>query len=164
MKLPAPPNGGGYKAMEVLHRYGVKADGKGILNEVNVTPENILDLLNSLYSNEEEINSEIIYIEGALISKSVNSYERNPRARMKCLAHYGVKCLACGFDFEKVYGKAGKGYIEVHHLLSLASLKREYTVNPIEDLIPLCANCHAIAHRKSPSFTLMEIKAMICKS
>lgn len=159
MKLPTPLNGGGYKAMEVLHSYSIKGDKKGLLSEFNVTSENIFGLLNELSS--DALSNSPIYIEGALTSKFVNAYERNPKARMKCLEHYGTQCAACNFDFEKTYGEAGKGYIEVHHVLPLTSLKKEYVVNPVQDLIPLCANCHAIVHRKNPIFTLTEIKDML---
>jgi len=31
LELEAPPRGGGFKAMEILHRYGITAEFKGIL-------------------------------------------------------------------------------------------------------------------------------------
>lgn len=163
MKIPAPLRGGGYQAMEVLHKYSVKGSLKGSLSGVDVTPENICQLINEATSFTEENSLEKNYIEGALTSRLVNSYERNTRARLKCLAHHGFKCIACGFDFEKHYGKIGSGYIEVHHLVPLSSLKAEYTVDPIKDLIPLCANCHAMVHRTKPALSLEEIKSMILK-
>ncbi|MCM1140270.1 MAG: HNH endonuclease, partial [Muribaculum sp.] len=55
-------------------------------------------------------------------------------------------------------------YIEVHHLKPLSQTDEEHEVTA-DDLVPLCANCHAIAHRRSPEpFTPDEIKAMIQKN
>jgi 5-methylcytosine-specific restriction protein A len=33
-----------------------------------------------------------------------------------------------------------------------------YQINPEKDLIPVCPNCHAMLHRKSPPFLPDEIK------
>ena len=54
-------------------------------------------------------------------------------------------CQVCGTNFEKTYGDLGKAFIEVHHLYPVAQGERQ--VNPIEDLIPLCSNCHSMIHR-----------------
>jgi len=164
MNLDAPIRGGGYAAMKVLHEYDVRNDQKGLLAEYEVTPQNILALLRELNFEANESNeSTRNYIEGALTTRSVNAYERSPRARKECIAHHGSNCMACDFDFESTYGKAGQGYIEVHHLLLLATLPIGYTVNPVLDMVPLCANCHAVAHRKTPPYTPKEIRAMLCR-
>ncbi|WP_069353648.1 HNH endonuclease [Burkholderia cenocepacia] len=89
-------------------------------------------------------------LEGAMKRVTVNAYERNPVARKACLAFHGYRCAACGFDFEAVYGDIGRGYIHVHHLRPLSSVGASYVIDPIKDLIPLCANCHAMIHRSDP--------------
>jgi 5-methylcytosine-specific restriction protein A len=33
--------------------------------------------------------------------------------------------------------------------------------NPITDLVPLCANCHRIAHKRTPPYRPDEIRLMI---
>lgn len=86
--------------------------------------------------------------EGAVRSIYVNAYERNPDARRKCIAHYGAVCQVCGFDFGKAYGNEFSGIIEVHHIVPLAMVNKKYCVNPIDDLIPVCPNCHAALHAK----------------
>lgn len=101
------------------------------------------------------------YPEGATTKIYVNSYERNPRARQKCIEYYGLKCSACEFNFERVYGEAGKGFIHVHHMVPLATVKKSYRVNPVKDLRPLCANCHAIVHRTTPALTIDELVAIL---
>lgn len=85
-------------------------------------------------------------MEGAKHQESVVRYERDRGNRKACVAHYGYVCQVCGMDFAKAYGELGKEYIEVHHLHPVSQGERK--VNPIEDLIPLCANCHSMIHRQ----------------
>ena len=56
--------------------------------------------------------------------------------------------MVCEFNFEAFYGERGKGFIHVHHLSSLAEIGQEYEVDPVNDLRPVCPNCHAMLHRK----------------
>lgn len=103
-------------------------------------------------------------VEGATVQQTIDRRERNRDARSRCIAEKGCRCIVCGFDFGAVYGPAGHDYIEVHHLKPLSQTDEEHEVTA-DDLVPLCANCHAIAHRRSPEpFTPDEIKAMIQKN
>ena len=77
---------------------------------------------------------------------AMNRYERDPEARRVCIAHYGTSCAACGFSFEIAYGEAGRDFIDVHHTVPVPLLDSSYRLDPITDLVPLCANCHAMAH------------------
>ena len=104
------------------------------------------------------VDSELSLIEGAVRQITSNKYERNPQARNICIEKYGTKCFVCGFDFEKIYGEIGKDFIHVHHLRQVASIKKEYEINPIEDLRPICPNCHAMIHRKKTPLTIEELK------
>ncbi|MEH2181662.1 HNH endonuclease [Nostoc sp.] len=92
---------------------------------------------------EEVIETEK-YFEGSIEQIAVNVYERNPDARQKCIKHYGGICQVCGFSFEEVYGVIGEGYIHVHHLKPLSEIGKKYELDPIQDLRPVCANCHAM--------------------
>lgn len=95
----------------------------------------------------------------------VNSYERNPIARKKCIEHYGAKCAVpnCSFDFEELYGGIGKGFIHVHHLTQLSDIGQGYEVDPVKDLRPVCPNCHAMLHQKNPPYTINELNLKIQK-
>ena len=84
-------------------------------------------------------------LEGRKHEDIVTRYERDRGNRKKCIEHYGYVCQVCGTNFEKTYGDLGKAFIEVHHLYPVAQGERQ--VNPIEDLIPLCSNCHSMIHR-----------------
>ena len=98
----------------------------------------------------EELPAEERFIQGAVERVAVNRYERNPEARKKAIALHGFDCKGCGFNFEAEYGDLGKDYIVIHHLLPVSTLPTGYEVNPATDLVPLCANCHAMVHRENP--------------
>ena len=106
----------------------------------------------------EEVETPDQYIEGASKTVSVNVYERNSEARAKSVAHHGYRCVVCTFDFEKFYGSIGKNYIHVHHVVPLAEIKKEYELDPIKDLVPICPNCHGIIHRTRPALTVKQLK------
>jgi len=100
-------------------------------------------------------------IEGATKPVELTVYERNPEARRLCIAHYGPKCQACGLTYEEKYGEIGAGLIHVHHITPLSAISEAYEVDPVRDLVPLCANCHHVAHRRDPPFTIAEIRYAI---
>lgn len=103
-----------------------------------------------------------VYFEGALNEIYNNKYERNQNARNKCIEYYGAKCQICGFDFSKVYGNEFKYKIHVHHKVPLSEIKKEYIVDPIKDLIPVCPNCHMILHSKKDGvYTIEEVIKII---
>ena len=111
------------------------------------------------YIHPDELNEPEELYEGCKKTVTVNAYERNPLARKKCIEHYGAKCAVpnCQFDFEKVYGDIGKGFIHVHHLTKLADIGQDYKVDPIKDLRPVCPNCHAMLHQKNPPYSIEEL-------
>lgn len=70
----------------------------------------------------------------------------------------------CSFDFEKFYGSIGKNYIHVHHVVPLSEIKKEYKLDPIKELIPVCPNCHAIIHRTQPALTVEQLRNHLARS
>lgn len=101
------------------------------------------------------------YPEGAVSRVTVNRYERDPRARSACLDHHGYDCQICGFNFEKVYGAAGRAVITVHHVRELSTLGPDYELDPIQDLIPVCDNCHRMLHSQRPALTPMALRKVL---
>jgi len=71
---------------------------------------------------------------------------------------YGMDCKVCGFNFGKTYGAYGDGFIEVHHLYPISKGIRK---TKIENLRPVCANCHRMLHRGSVLLSIEELKALI---
>jgi hypothetical protein len=108
-----------------------------------------------------EISDPGRYWEGATRLVSVVTYERSNSAREACLRHHGYDCAVCGFNFEATYGELGEGFIHVHHLVSLSDIDGAYEIDPINDLIPLCPNCHAMAHRSDETLDLAELRELM---
>ncbi|WP_160667291.1 HNH endonuclease [Pseudarthrobacter sp. ATCC 49987] len=102
------------------------------------------------------------YPQDAVTRVEVNRFERDSDARRACIAHHGTNCAACGFSFEQKYGGIGADFIPVHHLVPVSLLGGSYELDPITDLVPLCANCHAMAHQGvSTPRTVAELRRMI---
>lgn len=101
------------------------------------------------------------FAEGAAFEVTLTRYERNPAARLACIKHWGYSCVICGLDFESTYGDRGVEFIQVHHLVALSTLASTHSVDPIEDLRPVCPNCHAMIHRSTPPATIDEIQALL---
>ena len=102
-------------------------------------------------------------LEGAWERVFSNRFERDRRARERCLAAHGASCSICGFDFGKTYGEQFSGKIEVHHVVPLSTIRKEYVVDPEKDLIPVCPNCHFVFHSKpgGGTYTVEEMRALI---
>lgn len=85
--------------------------------------------------------------EGKIRQVSLTAHERNRLLRKRCLSYYGYRCRVCGMDFEEQYGEIGKDFIEVHHLNPISQTAGEHELDPINDMVPLCSNCHSMIHR-----------------
>jgi HNH endonuclease len=133
---------------------------KAIFFYAEYTPPNTNEELDSVVYPDEMGETNETHFEGSKTTRLVNAYERNPIARKKCIELHGVTCF-CGFNFEEVYGDIGKDFIHVHHLIKLSDIGQNYQVNPIDDLRPVCPNCHAMLHKKDPPYTIDELKILI---
>ena len=60
-----------------------------------------------------------------------------------------------------MYGDSAVGFIHVHHLKPLAEIGAEYEVDPIEDLRPICPNCHAVIHMTNPPRTIEAVQILL---
>lgn len=108
----------------------------------------------------EEVSSENL-LEGSTRRIEINSYERNQIARRKCIEHYGSSCTVCEIDLRLVYGPIAQGYIHVHHIKPLSEVGVEYSVYPIQDLRPVCPNCHAIIHLGGHTRSIEEVRELV---
>jgi 5-methylcytosine-specific restriction protein A len=138
------------------------ASGRGI-KKCNKDESKTLNKITKIVKSDlENLYSEENFTEGRKVSRHINHYERNPKLKAKAILLHGTKCMACSFDFGKVYGERGEGFIEVHHINPVSTLKSETQVNPKDDLIVLCSNCHRIVHRKRDKvLSLSELKEII---
>lgn len=105
----------------------------------------------------ETVSPDRDYITGAVVQVLVNAYERDPKARRECIAIHGLNCAVCGMNFEQRYGGIGRDFIHVHHRKQLSS-REVYHLNPGDDLIPVCPNCHAMLHTSYPPLEIDDLK------
>ena len=98
------------------------------------------------------------FLEGGKRLVSVSQIERSSKARAQCIQIHGVECKICGFDFSRVYGEIGAGFIHAHHLYPFSANENEVEVDPETDLLPVCPNCHAMLHRRKEPFSPKELE------
>ena len=110
------------------------------------------------YVFPESMRPDLRYTEGAVRTVTINAYERDPKARAACLAKHGYCCAVCNINFGRAYGVIGEGFIHVHHKKPLATMRGEYELDPVKDLVPVCPNCHAMLHTSEPPFSVEELK------
>ncbi|WP_259754019.1 HNH endonuclease [Pseudomonas sp. GCEP-101] len=113
-------------------------------------------------ADEPEIHEAV---EGKVLTRLHRVRERSrklvERKKKQALAKHGkLACEACEFDFQKQYGKAGTGIIDVHHVRPLHSLQPGEKTH-LDDLALLCANCHRIVHATRHWLSLEELKATL---
>lgn len=100
--------------------------------------------------------------EGQAQLRFVTTYERNPVYRKAALLIHGTTCKACGFEFGRFYGEYAKGFIHVHHINPVSQIVTPGIINPVTDLVPVCANCHSVIHRrKDKTLTIQELIDLI---
>jgi 5-methylcytosine-specific restriction enzyme A len=88
-------------------------------------------------------------IEGKRNEVVLSKAERDPLLRERAIGHYGLNCQACGL-VPKVPAQ-----IEVHHLDPISERVRR---TRLEDLRPLCRNCHSLAHSRHPPIPIDELR------
>ena len=121
----------------------------------------LFDLLQDFDWSQE--NTKPGEAEGLRIEGKCGRYERSATNRAACLEHYGptVLCQGCGANPVLTYGDGGAAIFHVHHLTPLSEMTAPAPVSPINDLVPLCPNCHNFAHKRKPPFSPDEIAKFI---
>jgi hypothetical protein len=111
------------------------------------------------------------FTEGRATKALVKRIERSSEARRACIEHYmrengwdHIECAICTFSFNQKYGEIGDGFIHIHHLKPLHEIDEEYQVNPEDDLVPVCPNCHAMLHKETPPLTVKKLQKCIAKT
>lgn len=108
--------------------------------------------------------------EGKVSTKTAIVKERSQKLRRAAIEHYTVDgkivCSVCGFDFKKIYGELGEGYIQMHHENPIYQYSDDgfetYISEAVKNMKPLCANCHCMVHRnKGRLISITELKAIM---
>ncbi|WP_434389838.1 HNH endonuclease [Melittangium boletus] len=135
---------------------------------LNVVPERIEEFLSKGRAGAFEPGAPDWHEPAVLLSRTEgrarvrlsSTAERDPSLRADAIRVHGARCMACGFSFSETYGEWGADFIEVHHLQPISDGER--VTNPAKDLVPLCANCHRMVHRKRGiTLTLDELRAKL---
>jgi len=110
------------------------------------------------------IDEEEEFPEGRVLYRIHKQRERNNNVVKKkkqiALDANKLKCEICEFDFYKIYGDLGKGFIECHHIIPISNYK-ENAKTKLNDLVLVCSNCHRMLHRKRPWLGKEELKELI---
>ena len=153
----------GYLLVE--NEIALQQDGIRVTKQINV-PSGIASLpsyIRMLPDIPEEVvcRADRAFIEGNAVKVLVNRYERDSRARKRCIEHYGAVCAACYTNLAALYGEDLQGFIHVHHIVPLSDIGMEYEVDAVADLRPLCPNCHAVVHRFNPPLSVEQVQERI---
>ncbi len=112
----------------------------------------------------------VVIEEGAVIQRSVKQHTRSRRLRDAAITvfrqqHDGqLFCTVCGFDFEAIYGELGRDFIEVHHTEIIREGEPVDLMMAVERVVPLCANCHRMIHRRSGVIiALQELREIVAR-
>lgn len=121
--------------------------------------------LKQLQSDVETIENDIPWIEGKKDKRLISRYERIPELRSEAISIHGAICKGCGFNFESTYGIHGRGFIEVHHVVPLATMIEPSAINQYTDLTVLCANCHRMVHRnRGNPLSMRELRDIMTRN
>ncbi|MCX2472787.1 HNH endonuclease [Pedobacter sp. MC2016-05] len=113
-------------------------------------------------SNDDAIDG---FPEGKIVERTHKARERNSKVVELAKHNFKLKhgrlfCQVCKFDYKKVYGKVGDGFIEGHHTKWVSDMPADYKTKP-EEIALLCANCHRMVHRKRPWLTMENLHLII---
>ena len=151
---------------EVFFEFQKNIDGLNRIAEQIKSAISNPDLTVHLYRIGDEEDDEIQGVkEGRVIYKLHKYRERDPKLNKKKKEQYFKKygkldCEVCEFDFYKVYGALGEGFMECHHKVPLSEIEGE-VITSIKDLALVCANCHRMLHRKIDTLSIEELRNLI---
>ena len=115
LNLPAPTNGGGFIAMDILHHYEIRGDKKGVLTERDIDSE--IKEAKGMYGDALKLIKEYVYIEKTVekniltnkfsvdntkteISVQTKARINQSTLRKFVLNNYRNSCAICGIDKE----------------------------------------------------------------
>lgn len=123
-----------------------------------------------LLFDETILERDISISEGKQVIVKRGIYERSKLLREQAIRYFSedgrISCAACGFDFAAAYGEHGEGFIEIHHTKPIFSYDEDDNQKTLkaalENLVPLCSNCHRMIHRKRERMlTVEELREII---
>ncbi len=145
-------------ANEVAHENGREGTPIGAGERRSSVPEE-----SQILSEDDES----AFPEGVVSYQQHRDRERDPaliervkRDRMKTAGV--LECEACGFDFAKVFGTHGSGFIEAHHTKPVATLDGSSKTRA-SDIALVCSNCHRMLHRGEELLSVQQLQDIVLK-
>ena len=163
--------------MESKGTYSITQQGLDYLELHSESLEAIVT--NNHYSREDTIKAlkdhrdkifiqEVMITEGNILYKQSKTFKRSYKLRKCAIKEFSkngkIYCEICSFDYDTKYTKIGKGFIEIHHKKPIAFYDDNFTktlTKALDNLSPVCANCHRMIHRKSPCYDIQEMKLIL---
>lgn len=116
----------------------------------------------------QELLRERLINEGQVEERLVRSRYRDVTVREECIRAHSCICEVCKIEFGRIFGAEFSGLIEVHHKTPIANGDSDgVLINPVEDCVPLCPNCHSMAHFGMPAGkcrSIPELKTIMRKA
>lgn len=141
---------------EKLHQ--IAANIRTIVQDENLVYE--LDSIGPIQESEqgEAVEGEVLFRLHKLRERSADLVKK--KKQIVFSATEKLECEICQFDFSRIYGKIGKGYIECHHRVPLHQLTAARKTT-IADLALVCANCHRMLHRSINTLTVEQLRKIV---
>jgi len=105
-------------------------------------------------------NEHVEILEGGTTVRKIISRKRSQKIRKEALLTHGTSCKACEMSFFERYIGLKIECIELHHINPISKGVRSSSIN---DLVPLCPNCHRVAHTTIPPMPLKTLRSKITK-
>gem|GEM_PF-225919 len=166
---------GGFKITESGREHLLQ--NKEVLNYLltnGFSYSDIQECLRKIESNQnkkmEVFDENIIIREGRKKLIEANFYERSSKLRSYAIRYFSidnkVSCQCCNFNFQDFYGEEiGKDFIEIHHTKPIFRYEEDDLDKTIEqameNLIPVCSNCHRMIHKNPHALEIQILTASI---
>jgi hypothetical protein len=102
-----------------------------------------------------------LFVEGELSERVIQVRSRSGSVREFCIEKHGSRCLVCKLDFGERFGEVFADLIEVHHKNPLAQRDGDAITDPEKECVPLCPNCHRMAHHGMPPGTCRSLHELV---
>jgi hypothetical protein len=112
-------------------------------------------------ADTSDAGSDAYAMEGRKYQGIYTRYERSRSNRAIAIVVHGTKCAVCQFNFEIAFGDIGAGYVEIHHKTPVHLMLEERVVDPVEELVPLCSNCHRMVHTQDPPIPISDLRDLV---
>ena len=129
--------------------------------EVKVAIQETMEDKEVVTAKEETIVEEKTPDIEAEVKSTANLADYKTAIKKECLEYYGAICDICGFDFGYTYGESFEMCIDVHNIHGVEGEEILLTTHPVDDLIPVCHNCHHVIHSTVPPIPVEKMRKMV---